>query len=133
MPFSPAPNPALGFLAWCGAAKVASNGEVIDAESSMNRFFAVLSGMPRFLKAWKAPFAMEGSEMLARRKRVYERGTWLVLELDSRPGRVMEQGSPKVICISNHTVSIQQLTILLGFVSKTKSIAPPDCPPSRPP
>ena len=96
-------------------------------------FFAVLSGMTRFLKAWKAPFAMEGSEMLARRKRVYERGTWLVLELDSRPGRVMEQGSPKVICISNHTVSIQQLTILLGFVSKTKSIGPPACPPSRPP
>ncbi len=73
--------------------------------------------MTRFLEAWKAPFAMEGSEMLARRKRVRERGTWSVLELDSRPERVLEQGSPKVRCINNHKVSIQQLTVFLGLVS----------------
>ncbi len=63
--------------------------------------------------------------MLARRKRVRERGTWSVLELDSRPERVLEQGSPKVRCINNHRVSIQQLTVFLGFVSKMKSIGPP--------
>ena len=97
------------------------------------RFFAVLSGMTRFLEALRAPFALEGSEMLARRKRVRERGTWSVLELDSRPKRVLEQGSPKVRCINNHTVSIQQLTVFLGLVSKTQSIGPPACPPSRPP
>ena len=81
--------------------------------------------MTRFLEAWKAPFTLEGSEMLARRKRVRERGTWSVLKLDSRPERVLEQGSPKVRCINNHTVSIQQLTVFRWFVSKTKSIGPP--------
>ena len=81
--------------------------------------------MTRFPEAWKAPFALEGSEMLARRKRFRERGTGSVLELDSRPERVLEQGSPKVRCINNHRVSIQQLTVFLGFVSKMKSIGPP--------
>ena len=75
--------------------------------------------MTRFLEAWKAAFALEGSEMLARRKRFRERGTWSVLELDSRPERVLEQGSPKVRCINNPTVSIQQLTVFLGLVSNT--------------
>ncbi len=46
--------------------------------------------MTRFLEALKAPFALEGSERLARRKRVRERGTRSVLELDSRPERVLE-------------------------------------------
>ena len=75
--------------------------------------------MTRFLEALKGPFALEGPEMLARRKRVRERGTWSVLALDSRPERVLEQGSPKVRCINNHTVSIQQLTVFLGLVSNT--------------
>ena len=82
-------------------------------------FFAVFGGMTRFLEAWKAAFALEGSEMLARRKRVRERSTWSVLKLDSRPERVLEQGAPKVRCINNHTVSIQQLTVFLGLVSNT--------------
>ena len=63
--------------------------------------------------------------MLARRKRVRERGTWSVLKLDSRPERVLEQGSPTVRCITNHTVSIEQLTVFRWFVSKTQSIGPP--------
>ena len=68
--------------------------------------------MTRFLEASKAPFALEGSEMLARRKRVRERGTWSVLELDSRPERVLEQGSPKS--------QVDQQS--QGFLSTTHSI-----------